>query len=247
MLKVKKPKVSKRRPKVVDSTGFARLAAHSRGRAIYPVIVLGMATGMRRGELLALEWADLDWANGTIEVSKSLEETRNGPLRIKSTKSGETRHFTISADVLEVLREHHLEQLRQKELYGADYANLNLIFARPNGKHYSPDKEGTRIRRAMVKAGLAGVSLHSLRHSHASELLSKGVPITAVSERLGHANPSITLGIYSHALPADDRRAAEVWSKVMGDALKPQPKSGGLSLVITEGSKKTPIPEESAG
>ena len=247
MLKVKKPKVPKRRPKIVDSTGFASLAAHSRTLAIYPVIVLGMATGMRRGELLALEWSDLDWANAMLEVSKSLEETRNGPLRIKSTKSGETRRFAIPADVLEILRAHHLEQLHHKELCGSDYANLNLIFCRPDGHYYSPDKMGTRIRGAMLKAGLSGVSLHSLRHSHASELLSKGVPITAVSERLGHASPNITLGIYSHALPADDRLAAEVWSKAMGDALKPEAKGGGLSLVITEEMNRPATGRESVG
>jgi integrase len=246
MVKVKKPKVPKRRPKVVDSGGFARLVNQSRGLAIFPVIVLGMATGMRRGELLALEWTDLDWDKATIEVSKSLEETKAG-LRIKGTKSGETRRFTIPADVLEILRAHHLEQLRQQELYGADYAGRNLVFARPDGEFYGPDKMGTRIRHAMEKAGLSGVSLHSLRHSHASELLSKGVPITAVSERLGHASPNVTLSIYSHAMPKDDRLAAEVWSKAMGDALKIQPQSGGLSLVITRGAKKTTTPEESVG
>jgi integrase len=246
MVKVRKPKVPKRRPKVVDSVGFARLVNHSRGLSIYPVIVLGMATGMRRGELLALEWSDLDWDKATLEVSKSLEETKTG-LRVKSTKSGETRRFTIPQDVLEILREHHLEQLRHKALYGADYASRNLIFARPDGEYYGPNKMGTRIHGAMRKAGLSGVSLHSLRHSHASELLSKGVPITAVSERLGHASPNITLGIYSHALPSDDRLAAEVWSKAMGDALKPQVKNGGLSLVITEGRKKTRTPKESIG
>ena len=90
-------------------------------------------------------------------------------------------------------------QDEQCRLYGSDYANLNLVFARPDGQHHNPDKLGVRIRRVMQSAGLTGVSLHSLRHSHASELLSKGAPITAVAERLGHASPNITLGICSHA------------------------------------------------
>ena len=62
----------------------------------------------------------------------------------------------------------------------------------------------------MRAAGLRGVSLHSLRHSHASELLSQAAPITVVSERLGHASPNITPSIYSHALPADNRAAAKL-------------------------------------
>ena len=75
---------------------------------------------------------------------------------------------------------------------------------------HTPDKLGTRIRAAMIEAGLAGVSLHSLRHTHASELLSKGAPNPAVAERLGHASANVTLGIYSHALPADNLAVAKL-------------------------------------
>ena len=72
----------------------------------------------------------------------------------------------------------------------------------------------------MQKAGLPNVSLHSLRHSHASQLLSDGAPVTAVSERLGHASPNITLGIYSHALPADNQAVAKLWNNALGDVIK---------------------------
>jgi hypothetical protein len=72
----------------------------------------------------------------------------------------------------------------------------------------------------MRKAGLVGVSLHSLRHSHASELLSQGVLITAIAERLGHANAAITHGIYSHAMPSDNQAAAMAWNNAMEDVLE---------------------------
>ena len=71
----------------------------------------------------------------------------------------------------------------------------------------------------MRSAGLQGVSLHSLRHSHASILLSKGVPAAVVSQRLGHADQNITLSIYSHALPADTRAAAKIWNDSMAEAI----------------------------
>jgi integrase len=226
MRKVKKPRVPRRRPKVVDRSGFDALLQAAAGMSIYPVIVLAMSTGMRRGEMLALEWTDLDWDRGILEVCKSLEETKAG-LRIKSTKSGEPRRFAIPAKVLEVLREHKQEQEQHRGIFGPDYSSRNLIFARPDGDYYSPDKVGTRIRAAMRRAGLAGVSLHSLRHSHASELLSKGAPITAVSERLGHASPNITLSIYSHALPSDNEAAAKLWNDAMADVLE-----GGKERVL---------------
>jgi integrase len=174
MRKVRKPKVPKRRPKVVDRGGFDVLLREADGLAVYPIIVLGMATGMRRGELLALEWTDLDWEKGVLEVSKSLEQTKAG-LRVKSTKSGETRRFSIPTSVLAVLREHQREQDKHRAMYGADYANLNLIFARQDGCHYSPDKVGTRVHAAMRKAGLTGVSLHSLRHYAASRTMPREI------------------------------------------------------------------------
>jgi integrase len=76
MKKVKKPRVTRRRPKVVDRVGFDALLKVSAGSSVFPIIVLGMATGMKRGEMLALEWTDLDWDRATLEVSKSLEETK---------------------------------------------------------------------------------------------------------------------------------------------------------------------------
>jgi site-specific recombinase XerD len=71
-----------------------------------------------------------------------------------------------------------------------------------------------------MRAGLGNLSLHSLRHSHASQLLRDGVPVAAVSERLGHANANITYGIYTHALPADHQAAAMVWNNAMADVIE---------------------------
>jgi integrase len=250
MKKVKKPKVPRRRPKVVDKSGFDALLRQTAGLAVWPVIVLGMATGMRRGELLALQWTDIDFDRATLEVSKSLEETKKHGLRIKGTKSGEVRRFSVPADVLDMLRDHKREQDHQREMCGDGYANLDLVFWRPDGHYYNPDKLGVRIRRAMQTAGLAGVSLHSLRHSHASELLSQGAPITAVAERLGHASPNITLGIYSHALPADNAAAAKLWNDAMADVIQESRREAARkqmsSNVIKGGREKTVIPIKSA-
>src|SRR5207249_361744 len=123
----------------------------------------------------------------------------------------------------------------------SSYKDSNLIFCQPTGEYYSPDRMGARVVESMRKAGLQGVSLHSLRHSHATSLLSKGVPIAVVSERLGHADQNITLSIYSHAIPADTRAAAKVWNDAMADVIaetrKPK-KSGMLAHVCTAGRQK---------
>jgi integrase len=246
MLLVKKPKVPRRRPKVVDRAGLNALLAKAADRRHFPVIVLAASTGMRRGELLAVEWSDLDWDKGTLEVSKSLEETDAG-LRIKGTKSGETRRFAVPAEVLEVLREHKRSQDREREMYGADYANLGLMFARPDGRYLTPSNFGKRMSKLMRSAGLSGITLHSLRHSHASELLSQGAPITAVAARLGHASPNITLGIYSHELPADNQAAAKLWNDAMAEVIAESRKSRRLSQVITGSRRDKVIILQSAG
>ena len=72
----------------------------------------------------------------------------------------------------------------------------------------------------MTKAGLRGFSLHSLRHTHASQLLSEGVPMPTVSKQLGHANPTITLKLYSHALESDELAAAQGWDAAVGDVIE---------------------------
>jgi integrase len=186
----------------------------------------------RRGELLALQWSDFDLETGSLDISKSLEQTRAG-LRVKSTKSEKPRRVALPEWALEVLKQHRAEQANDRTLFGRDYADNDLIFCQPSGQYYSPDRVGARVAELMRKTGLQGVSLHSLRHSHASILLSEGVPISVVSERLGHADHNITLSIYSHALPADSRAAAKIWNDSMAVVIS-------SASAVVEPQKKTP-------
>jgi integrase len=220
MPKVKKHKRAKKgEPPVTDRNGLERLFKVTAGTKQFAPAVVDAATGMRRGELCALQWPDIEYDKGTIYVSKSLEETDEG-LNPKSTKSGKPRRIEVDPYVLDVLRDHQREQEEHRALYGPNYrADLNLVFARPDGYYYSPDKLGTRIKAALRRAGLGSLSMHSLRHTHASQLLSDGTPVAVVSERLGHANPNITYGIYAHAMPTDQRAAAIFWGNAMKDAI----------------------------
>jgi integrase len=168
---------------------------------------------------LSLLWVDLNEATGELSVSKSLVQTKAG-LRVKCTKSEKDRRFSVPEWAIEVLAAHKISQAKDREMFGPDYQDNGLIFCQPDGRHYSPDRVGARVVELMRKVGLDGVSLHSLRHSHASNLLSKGVPLAVVSERLGHADQNITLSIYSHPMPADSRAAAKVWNDAMADVIE---------------------------
>ena len=128
--------------------------------------------------------------------------------------------FPLDEFAIDVLAEHREEQARDKTKFGRDYRHdLNLVFCQPNGYYWSPINIGLRVSELLRKAGLEGFSLHSLRHSHITIQLSKGTPLAVVSQRAGHANPNITLGIYSHALPADVRAAAHAWHNALAEVI----------------------------
>jgi integrase len=159
MDRVTLPKHDKHEPTVLDRSKIERLFKAATGTRLYTLLVVAAATGCRRGELLALTWADVDFKTGVLSVSKSLEETKKG-LRVKTTKSGKPRRFALPGQALEVLQDHRREQDRDRALFGPDYEENDLVFCRPEGRYYKPDKVGARVTELAAKAGLVGVGLH---------------------------------------------------------------------------------------
>jgi integrase len=214
MLKVELPKVEPKEALSLTSEEISALRDSCRVDWTFAFIEIALATGARRGELLALSWPDLDWATATLTISKSLEQTKAG-LRIKRPKNGKSRLCKMPQSAIAALQFLRSQQQEHRRLFLGDYKNQDLIFCEADGNHLQPDLVSQVIVRRMRKAGIKKGSLHTLRHSHASHLLSNKVPLPAVSKRLGHANPNITARIYSHALPPDDQLAADVWDSVI--------------------------------
>ena len=176
-----------------------------------------VATGCRRGEVLALRWSDI--RNNKVFVDRSLCQTRDG-LVYKTTKTEEPRDIALPPGTAGVLEAHRLRQDKFRRQFGPDYrADLDLIFANSDGTELKPDPISATVSRICRRLGLPkGSSLHTVRHSHASILLEKGVAITTVSERMGHSSVRTTADIYSHALRGKDEEAAEIFGKVMQSA-----------------------------
>jgi integrase len=217
------PRRRKKEQGVLDHAEFERLLDRARSSWIAPLLAVAGATGCRRGELLALTWADVDFDAGAVLISKSLEQTRQG-LRIKSTKGRRARAFHLPGSAVAILRELREEQGREAERLGDVYRrDLNLVFGNATGEYRNPGSVSAMARRILQSAGFQGVSLHNLRHSHGSQLIDAGVPITDVSERLGHANPSITMSIYAHALKSKQRDAADKWEEAAARARRQTP------------------------
>jgi integrase len=174
----------------------------------------------RAGENVALAWPDVDLSTGMLTIRKSLEETKQG-LRVKETKGRKVRRVNLPDAAVQLLRELKTRQEGTRRMFGFDYrTDLDLVFCHPDGKYIRPGVVTKAARRIAKKAGLLGVSMHTMRHSHGSQLLSLGVPLPAVSKRLGHSNVHVTATVYSHALPDDKIAAAQIWNDAMSGTLK---------------------------
>lgn len=188
-----------------------------RGTVLYPIAVVGLGTGLRRGELLALRWIDVDLDGGTLAVKQSLEETPRGGLRFKEPKSARGRRtVSLSPSVVEVLKERRKDQLEHRLRLGMGKPPADaLVFTTFEGNPRRPDNVSRDFCEAMRRIGLPHISLHSLRHTHASMLLKAGEDVLTISRRLGHASAAITLNVYGHLISSRDR-AADIIEEMLG-------------------------------
>ena len=160
-----------------------------RGHRLGPIANLGLDSGCRLGELLALRWRDID---GTvITVKRSLEQTKSG-LRFKEPKSKHGRRkISLPPRAVADLAGHRGDLLMHPEA---------LVFSNPDGSPIRPNNLSVMWNREIRRIkGVPPVTFHALRHTHASALLKGGIDVVSVSRRLGHSSPVITLKVYSHA------------------------------------------------
>jgi integrase len=172
---------------------------------------------MRRGELLALRWLNVNFDEETLRVEQSLEETKTG-LRFKGPKTKHGRRVIgLPSSVIAELRLHWKQQQEHRLQLGMGKTpNDGLVFPRWDGSPRSPNSVTKEWIRTLRRAGLPMVSLHSLRHSHASQLVASGMDVLTISRRLGHGSPSITLDVYAHRFRNKDKEAAALMEKAYG-------------------------------
>lgn len=209
--RVTPPRVSDHEVEILTADQVHAVLKTARGKPIFQVAALALATGMRRGELLATRWQDIDLIGGKITVARSLEQTKAG-LRFKlpKTKRGR-RTISLPLSAVAELRSYKRAQQEQRlALGGGKLPDASLLFCDIEGQPRRPNavtKDWERVARA---AGVGFANLHTLRHTHASHLIANGVDILTISRRLGHSTPTITLSIYGHLMPQTDDRAAQV-------------------------------------
>jgi integrase len=173
---------------------------------LYVPIMLALATGARRGEVLALKWSNVDLARGVIRVVESLEQTTAG-VRAVRPKGGKSRSVTLPGEALDELRRHKREQAELLLRVGIRQSGETLVCSRADGSPLTPWILTSAFARLARSLDLPA-HFHSLRHTHATELLAAGVHPKIAQERLGHASIRMTLDLYSHVTPSMQEDAA---------------------------------------
>jgi integrase len=221
---VPKPAEPKREMLCMTQEQARHLLAASRCRTVFPLLAVAIGTGCRQGEILALTWEDIDLRKGTLTVRRCLSETKQGFILKEPKTAASRRTVTLPDFVVEALVEHKAAMLKAGLIASPVFCSRtgNHLFKRNLLRSFWAAVQGADTQAAKLppeQAGAltipAGLRFHDLRHTSASLLLSQGQSLRAVSQRLGHSNPALTLKVYAHCLPSDDAQLAAGLARMM--------------------------------
>jgi integrase len=196
VLRKRLPKNERREMVTLTNEQTEQLLDAIRSTPLYWPVLIALATGMRRGEIAALCWRNVDLDRGEIRVIESLEQSRDG-LRFKPPKSGKARTVTVPGFAVDELRRRRLEHAEELLRAGIRLQSDTLVCARSDASPIAPNVLTNYFARVVRRLGLP-IHFHSLRHTHATQLLLAGVHPKVAQERLGHATVALTLDTYSH-------------------------------------------------
>lgn len=171
-------------------------------------ITLTMFTGVRLGELMGLEWQDVDFKNGIISINRSSQYLSDMGVFTKVPKTESSiREIAIPEFIISLLGEYKLWYEEQKSIYGELWTNSDRLFVQSNGKPMHPSTISKWFVKYVGQIGLPVINFHGLRHTNASLLVAQNIDIAIISARLGHAQISTTLNFYVHPLLSHNRKA----------------------------------------
>ncbi|HEV2590455.1 MAG TPA: site-specific integrase [Gaiellaceae bacterium] len=205
----------RRSPRLVaDPQLVERVLAATEGSPFELPCALAVATGMRRGEILALRWSDLDADWSAARVMRTLQPTQHGLVFEEPKTQRSRRTVLLPVFVRPYLQRQHERQQERHHTLGDSWHDDGLLIDRGNGAPLNPDSLSAGWSRFLRKQSLPPLRFHDLRHAHATLLLLQGVHPKIVSERLGHASVGITLDTYSHVLPTMQEEAAQAFDSL---------------------------------
>ena len=201
------PKVSKRRsinPLTREEVAAFLETVRQRAPRYYPLFLCAVRTGLRMGELLAIQWCDLDFHGRFIEVQRSYTH-----WRITTPKSGESRRVDMSRELMQTLKDLHTE--RQLQAVANGWKEVpEWVFCSETGGLLHPHNLRERVFYRLLKAaGLRQVRFHDLRHTFASLLLQQGESPVYVKDQMGHSSIQVTVDLYGYLIPGGNKQAVD--------------------------------------
>lgn len=206
---VELPKKKKYIYEVLQENEIKNFISSFKDTEIYLAVLLAITLGLRRGEILALKWSDIDFKKHTVNINKSLVYS-NRQIKIDTTKTEKSnRVLLISNDLLNIL---------EKEKHNGNASNDDYIILNLKNERFNPGSFARRYTELRDRKGLRKVRFHDLRHTNATIMYKSGIKTKVMQERLGHSNISTTLDIYTHLFKEDQEEAAQLFNrKVFSD------------------------------
>ena len=217
--RVKPPKAGKHKNSYLNDEQARQLIQLSREKAPHPfdmIIYTLIQTGMRRGECCALSWDDVDFENKTIRIARALLYLPGkGVFEDTPKNESSVRVIKVASNLIEELRAYKQWQEHEAESAGAKgriWENSGRIFTSATGGNINPGTVTSWFHKFVLDNDLPYISIHGLRHTNASIMISRGVPITTAAKRLGHSTPATTAKIYAHEIDSVDAKTAEMFN-----------------------------------
>ena len=209
------PKGEKKKPVIYDETQIQQLLDFARGTEMELIIDLELCMGMRRGELLGLQWQDVNWEKNQIHIIRSrVAVDGKSVVKQPKTESG-TRTLDVPEILMKKLKSYKVKCMEQKIRVGRRLVEEDFIIVHPDGKPIYPEYVSQMFTKLQKRANLPKCRFHDLRHLCASIMVKQGVEVKVAQERLGHKDITTTMNIYAHVLPGSAREAAEKIGKLV--------------------------------
>jgi integrase len=213
------PKVERKEANFLDDVQAEKLLDTVMEKADHPfdvLIALILHTGMRRGEACGLNWEDIDFRNCTVNICRSLLYLPEKGVFENDTKTySSTRIIKVGQDVIDMLADFKKWQDSEAEKLETQWIDSGKVFTAANGSVINPGTVSSWFHKFVRDNNLPQVSIHGLRHTCASIMISSGVPITTTAKRLGHSTSATTSKIYAHAIASADAATAQVIQSIL--------------------------------
>lgn len=221
---MKAPKITKKEPAYLDdieAKNFVNILLNEADIRIKTSLLLLVYSGLRLGELLGLEWQDIDFQNQIIQVLRASQYIAGKGIITKGLKNESSkRTIKLPKEIFNILSEYKNWYNEQRLINGDRWINSNRLFIKENGLPLYPNTVNEWLQAIIQKHKLKHFTPHSLRHTNITLQIMAGVPIKQISQRAGHSQTSTTSNIYAHSIKTAD----EIASQVLDDILTPKSK-----------------------